>query len=197
MYSCICSVSVDGWWTFELCLFTKVRQFHQEGKVISAESSLGLFSANAARLLGPAVSGNDTDDNPYHSQLLSGGTVCDITGQERSTEIRFFCSKDGANFIGPVVEPSTCSYVMSFYTPLLCVHRSFKIKKVSEVDIFCWPAAETTDSSILERVDKPVDMHAPLVGSGESDSVSSDAGADDSAHDAMIRPLQSHNGKIL
>lgn len=46
-------------------------------------------------------------------------------------QVRFTCGSEQTNILSSIKEPSTCSYVILFTTPLLCKHPVFQ-KKVSD-----------------------------------------------------------------
>ncbi len=98
----------------------------------------------------------------FHAHQFTGGTPCDLTGGRRSTEVRFVCPPDGApapsmppaapgsgatgggdggmvNFIEGVKEPTTCHYVLTFATPLLCTHAAFRQQESPVAHIRCSP----------------------------------------------------------
>ena len=94
--------------------------------------------------------------------MLTGGTACELTGQPRSAEVRFVCASEGAqgvgvggeatqltHFIEAVKEPITCTYVVTFATPLLCDSPAFK-------------DAEPPVSHIVCRAEAPNDAAAAL-----------------------------------
>jgi protein OS-9 len=68
----------------------------------------------------------------YISFPFKNGTACDLTNQPRTTEVRMFCASDEkrqlhtanqvrqAHFVGDMEEPTTCGYVLKFYTSVLC-----------------------------------------------------------------------------
>ena len=77
----------------------------------------------------------------FIDQYYNDGTRCDIgTQRTRSTEVRFFCGKafsSSQHFIESIIEPATCSYLLKFYTPLLCDHPRFYKKETTFSYIQC------------------------------------------------------------
>lgn len=140
-----CFYRVEGWWTFELCMRRHVRQFHAEGDAVLSEFMLGLFSeADTAAAAAAGVPGGR-----YHAHFFSEGTPCDLTGGRRNTEVRFVCAPEGSqaaavvlaggSFIESIKEPSTCTYVLTFATPLLCQHDAFRVAEPAVATIACTP----------------------------------------------------------
>ena len=83
----------------------------------------------------------------YHAHLFANGTACDLTGEPRSTEVRFVCAPEvgaaqagvatPAHFIESVKEPVTCHYVLTLATPLLCAHDAFRVEEAPVAHIRC------------------------------------------------------------
>ena len=86
----------------------------------------------------------------FHSQLFANGTVCELTGAARSAEVRFVCATEGmqgigdggepvllSNYIESVKEPATCTYVLTFATPLLCESPTFRQEEAPVSHIRC------------------------------------------------------------
>ena len=88
-----CFYRVEGWWTYEFCHRTRVRQFHQEGDKITNEYNLGLFDVlgtttagdvNAATLAEGMEFTEETGGvglgaiERYHAHVFTGGTKCDL-----------------------------------------------------------------------------------------------------------------------
>ena len=145
-----CFYRVEGWWTFELCMRRHVRQFHAEGDAVLSEFMLGLFSeAETAAAAAASPPPGSPAAARYHVHVFSEGTPCDITGKRRSTEVRFLCAPEGSqaaavvlaggSFIESIKEPSTCTYVLTFATPLLCKHDAFRVMEPTVSTIACTP----------------------------------------------------------
>ncbi|KAG5970932.1 hypothetical protein E4U55_001399 [Claviceps digitariae] len=94
-------------------------------------------------------------DQPYLVQRLEGGTMCDLTGKERTVEVQYQCVPGlSTDRIGWVKEVVTCSYVMMVDTPRLCSDVAFRppIEKTAN-PIRCQLISDTGDSlqSLLEQ----------------------------------------------
>jgi hypothetical protein len=114
----------------------------------------------------------------FHAHVFTNGTPCDLTGEPRSTEVRFVCAPDSgagstsaatapgealaAHFIESVKEPTTCHYVLTFGTPLICKHTAFRVEEPPVSHIRCRALAESGGGGAV---------------GGEGDSPASDAAA--------------------
>ncbi|KAG5918908.1 hypothetical protein E4U42_006707 [Claviceps africana] len=181
-----CLYYVSGWWSYSFCKNREIVQFHaitvggngqpprpdpngQEyilGQVPSLPAPTGGRHRNKKR-----GADDDDDDNrppppaelqmkgdqPYLVQRLEGGTMCDLTGKERTIEVRYQCVPGlDEDRIGWIKEVVTCSYIMMVDTPRLCNDVAFQ------------PAVEKRANPIRcqlisERDDSPqplLDQHA-------------------------------------
>ncbi|KAJ4768238.1 Protein OS-9 [Rhynchospora pubera] len=63
----------------------------------------------------------------YHAHQYTNGTICDLTGFHRETEVRFLCTGSGTQVvIGSIKEISSCKYVVTVQAPMLCKHPMFQ-----------------------------------------------------------------------
>jgi len=139
-----CFYRVEGWWTYEFCYQKHFKQFHQENNVNTAEFMLGLYASENGQGDGSKdikVDDSSKQEVAYYRQQYTLGTKCDVTGDPRVTEVQFRCATDSLNVIASVKERSTCSYVVVFYTPLICNHPAFQHKQDPVRNIECYPAA--------------------------------------------------------
>ncbi len=77
---------------------------------------------------------------------------CGACREPRVTEVLFKCATDSLNVVASVKEKATCSYVVVFYTPLICNHPAFQHKQDPVRNIECYPslaAAPTPDSATV------------------------------------------------
>lgn len=76
-----------------------------------------------------AVSGTGRTQH-YYAHNFTNGTECELTGERRSTEVRFTCSPEatGHGFVESLNEHPTCHYVLHFASSLLCNHSAFSPK---------------------------------------------------------------------
>lgn len=65
-------------------------------------------------------------DQKYIVQRLGGGTICDLTGRDRTLEIQYHCNPGAtSDRISWIKEVTTCSYLMEVRTPRLCEEPAF------------------------------------------------------------------------
>lgn len=168
-----CLYRLEGWWTYEYCRGRWVQQFHQEGDERIAAFTLGLAppedpdEESARRRV-------ETEEGPreVYSELHADGTICDITGKPRTVQLDFYCSPETrTGMLVSLKEPSTCNYLLSVATPLLCAHPEFKVEEKAEQAIICRelpPQAEDEDDSndVELELDPPtwLQKNADLVG---------------------------------
>ena len=92
----------------------------------------------------------------FHAHVFANGTACDLTGEPRSTEVRFVCAPEAsaapapgaAHFIESVKEPVTCHYVLTLATPLLCTHAAFRVEEAPVAHIRCRAAAPAVPADV-------------------------------------------------
>lgn len=113
-----CFLVPQGFWSVELCVGDRVRQFHLGGDnadVVEQEHSLGRCFSDAI----------DTDPArpPAIVQRYTDGTLCKDAGFNRETFVRFQCSHEaGAPVVLAVKEPRTCVYEVTIATEEVCAH---------------------------------------------------------------------------
>ena len=89
----------------------------------------------------------------FHAHVFKNGTPCDLTGGARTTEVRFVCAPEAGaastaalpqpsealplHYIESVKEPTTCHYVLTFATPLMCKHAAFRVEEAPVSHIRC------------------------------------------------------------
>ncbi|GBC14356.2 phytochelatin synthase-domain-containing protein [Rhizophagus irregularis DAOM 181602=DAOM 197198] len=152
-----CLYYYHGWWTYEYCHLSHVKQFHTQTiqpnmKPIEDKSVnsyfLGRYDPRHATLpssykdkkgsksqqqqLGTdlqAVGGKK-----YLVQRWSDGTKCDLTGKPRRVEIQFHCSQQQNDMIAVVTEKFTCHYLVVINTPKLCNDPAFLSKTLNKIN---------------------------------------------------------------
>ncbi|KEY72692.1 hypothetical protein S7711_02481 [Stachybotrys chartarum IBT 7711] len=152
-----CLYFMSGWWSYSLCKNREIVQFHAMTNMPtgqppkpdpnSAEYVLGRVPALPAsaenRHLG------DLDEEPipaelqvkgdqrYLVQKLVGGTICDLTGRERTIEVQYHCNPGlKVDRIAWIKEVTICAYLMVVNTPRLCHDVAFlppKEKKANPI----------------------------------------------------------------
>lgn len=128
-----CFIRQEGWWSYEFCYHKKMRQIHLEDEKVAQEFVLGEYDAEATAAYNENLSDVSTLKDPrskdasqrYHAHQYTNGTICDLTGQPRETEVRFVCSEPRA-MISSISELSTCRYAVTIQCPTLCKHLLFQ-----------------------------------------------------------------------
>ncbi|ONM33351.1 Protein OS-9-like protein [Zea mays] len=119
-----CFYRHEGWWSYEFCYYGKIRQVHvEDGKVIQ-EFVLGEFDDDATAAYHENSTSELADDDHhvkdiskrYHVHLYTNGTV------------RFVCSEPTV-LISSVKEISSCKYVVTIQSPMLCKNPLFQQEK--------------------------------------------------------------------
>lgn len=128
-----CFLRQEGWWAYEFCYHQKLRQLHFEDEKVVQEFTLGVFDPEATAAYHQNLSDVSTLKDPrskdasqrYHAHQYTNGTICDLTGRPRETEVRFVCSEPRA-MISSITELSTCKYALTVHAPMLCKHPMFQ-----------------------------------------------------------------------
>lgn len=148
-----CLYFMSGWWSYRFCNNREIVQFHalpstpmgqppqrdphaaeyilgqatlpESSETQSISSSSSSSSSGSSKSHVPAelqVKG----DQRYLVQKLQGGTICDLTGRERTIEVQYHCVPGMQNDrIGWIKEVTICAYVMVVNTPRLCNDVAF------------------------------------------------------------------------
>lgn len=153
-----CIEHIDGWWTYEICLGMRLRQYHNEGGKVVQESIIGLYDWQYGEQLQKAGVGT----SPAITQRYHKGSACvgpDVThGKPREATLRFECTpaaSGGAGGTGHIAavsllgikEMPTCVYTITFGSPLMCQHPDVSPAKAIAVQppatiIYCVPEDE-------------------------------------------------------
>ncbi|KAF7562168.1 hypothetical protein G7046_g1972 [Stylonectria norvegica] len=141
-----CLYFMSGWWSYSFCNNQQIVQFHAlptipDGRPPVPDPKMTEFVLGSK----PAVSGNGDyppkqngaegdlpaelqvkGDRRYLIQRLDGGTICDLTGRERTIEVQYHCVPGmKGDRIGWIKEVTICAYVMVINTPRLCDDVAF------------------------------------------------------------------------
>ena len=65
----------------------------------------------------------------YWRQFYGNGTLCDLTGKPRESEVRVQCAPGEPSYLVSIEEVSTCKYLVQFSSNLLCKHPAFAALK--------------------------------------------------------------------
>ncbi|KAF2966021.1 hypothetical protein GQX73_g7567 [Xylaria multiplex] len=126
------------------------------------------LAAPAAAAAVPAPPNTDLQvkgDQRYLVQRMGDGTVCDLTGRERTIEIQYHCSPESTqDRIGWIKEVTTCSYLMMVNTPRLCVDVAFQPPKEERANIISCRAIVSESGQAEWHARKTLEAQAAMVG---------------------------------
>ncbi|KAI0424584.1 glucosidase II beta subunit-like protein-domain-containing protein [Xylaria sp. FL1042] len=104
-------------------------------------------------------------DQRYLVQRMGDGTVCDLTGRERTIEIQYHCSPESTqDRIGWIKEVTTCSYLMLINTPRLCVDVAFQPPKEERANVISCRAIVSESGQAEWHARKTLEAQAAMVG---------------------------------
>lgn len=111
-----------------------------------------LDSSNSA---GPPASPTfqyEGKETTYYTETYVGGDICDLTGNPRTTEVRYICDKGALHAMGSMQETTTCNYQVVVHTSLLCSHPDFALESAVAHEIACVPKghADAKPKALLE-----------------------------------------------
>ncbi|WIA19244.1 hypothetical protein OEZ85_003883 [Tetradesmus obliquus] len=118
----------------------------------------------------------------YVSHKFSGGASCVLTGQPRTAEVRYTCTRGSQdNVVLSVREFPTCNYVVVVSTPFLCKHPSFEPPEEDIRVVSCVPVDADADSSSSSSQLKPGSSTAAAGAQDPAAADSTQAGKDAAA----------------
>ncbi|KAI0099136.1 glucosidase II beta subunit-like protein-domain-containing protein [Nemania sp. FL0031] len=121
--------------------------------------------AAAATLAPPNTDLQVKGDQRYLVQRMGDGTICDLTGRERTIEIQYHCSPESTqDRIGWIKEVTTCSYLMMINTPRLCVDVAFQPPKEERANIISCRAIVSESAQADWHARKTLEAQAAMVG---------------------------------
>lgn len=104
-------------------------------------------------------------DQRYLVQKMGDGTICDLTGRERTIEVQYHCSPGSTqDRIGWIKEVTTCSYLMMVNTPRLCVDVAFLPPKEERANIISCRAIVADSEQAEWHARKTLEAKAAMVG---------------------------------
>lgn len=118
-------------------------------------------------------------DQRFLVQRMEGGTVCDLTGRDRTIEVQFHCNPGStSDRIGWIKEITTCSYLMLIHTPRLCEDVAFLPPKETRAHpINCQLILDSEDEVAAFRLRKSIEAAEALsVGEGQEESQAGEPG---------------------
>ncbi|OQR98611.1 hypothetical protein ACHHYP_08373 [Achlya hypogyna] len=117
-----CHVMPNGWWSYQVCYKTEVRQYHQ----VSAARSIVLTRVQEPDETRTAdwSMGRFTEDRSTEKEVIhfySGGQHCDENGQARATSVKYVCCPEQPDIVVDTIdEPALCQYNIRVCVPTLC-----------------------------------------------------------------------------
>jgi len=169
-----CTHRLDHYWTYELCHGKSLKQYHEErdggNKVKKTEYSLGTYSKEqfyadkeALKLSEPKKPRKkrvESMNMPYYELVMTGGTLCDLSGLPRKTRVLYVCYPSGHHEVFSLEETSTCEYEVLVLSPLLCKHPDYRAESAQEKEIRCVPQKNNeVKPRDLETMEKENDDH--------------------------------------
>lgn len=125
-------------------------------------------AAAAAATAAPTPPNTDLQvkgDQRYLVQRMGDGTVCDLTGRDRTIEIQYHCSPESTqDRIGWIKEVTTCSYLMLVNTPRLCVDVAFQPPKEERANVISCRAIVPESGQADWHARKTLEAQAAMVG---------------------------------
>ncbi|VDD84406.1 unnamed protein product, partial [Mesocestoides corti] len=134
-----CLIWSAGWWNYKLCTGKEISQYHEDKGSALVTTSLGTFT-------------RDFD----WTQFYDHGTLCDVTGKPRSTEVRFVCRRDlPFPTILDVTEVLTCSYVVRVAAADLCTISALEPQDdLKPNELVCSPSLSDEDYSKFQQEER-------------------------------------------
>ncbi|XP_058792068.1 endoplasmic reticulum lectin 1 isoform X2 [Phymastichus coffea] len=117
----------NGWWKYEFCYGRTVSQYHIESGGNKKVLSLGVF--NKQKHIEWIEVNTNKKPKPIGkrkqvSHFYSDGSICDLTGKPRQTEVKLKCVTNPMGSQSSVslylLEPTSCEYVLGVESPLIC-----------------------------------------------------------------------------
>ncbi|KAI2622265.1 glucosidase II beta subunit-like protein-domain-containing protein [Xylaria nigripes] len=190
-----CLHYMSGWWSYRFCYGQDVVQFHAVASsvksgppmrdITTAEYVLGrvpnshVASRSSRRRdqreqnhrqgsSGGAPPNTDLlvkGDQRYLVQRMDDGTICDLTGRERTIEVQYHCSPGSTqDRIGWIKEVTTCSYLMLVNTPRLCADVAFQPPKEEKANVISCRAIVPESAQVEWHAQKTLEAQSAMTG---------------------------------
>lgn len=190
-----CLYYMSGWWSYSFCYGQDVVQFHAlpasvksgppvrdpntaeyvlgrvpDAKSTSRSSRRGQANPPSNQGQPPGSAPPNTElqvkgDQRYLVQKMGDGTICDLTGRERTIEVQYHCSPGSTqDRIGWIKEVTTCAYLMMVNTPRLCVDVAFQPPKEERANIISCRAIVSGAEQASWHAQKTLEAQAAMVG---------------------------------
>lgn len=211
----------SGWWTYSFCHNREIVQYHALPTSPTADQpprrdprtmafTLGREPAIPAASRQKAKSETSSDllpaelqitgDQRYLVQKLERGDVCDLTGRERTIEVRYECVPGSKkDRIGYIKEVTICAYLMVIYTPKLCNDVAFLPREEPRANpISCRPVVEDINASKPPTLDPAIPVKEEIKGGVQAGKPGQHLAGQTAAGDAAAPPTKYVNiGGVL
>jgi hypothetical protein len=150
--------NIGGWWSYEVCHLSHVRQYRQENSLVQTEPLteffLGRFDSKQRETR--IAEGTRTMKEDALVIKVDGGTKCDITGSPREIEIHYQCSPNAfQDRLLSIKETSICKYMAVIHTVRLCGVPGFYRKEKQETEkISCYTVISDKEYDELKALTK-------------------------------------------
>lgn len=162
-----CFYYSKDWWTYSFCFGKDIRQFHLEEAFYltyqfpepgtdAMSFILGKFARKPnGDFIYDAEVKTEGDTN-YLSYTIGQGTVCDLTKEDRSIEVQFYCSPDILqDTISWIKEVKSCKYQIAVKTAKICGIPVFAPpEKIEPRQIDCQRVLGPSDIRVWENAQK-------------------------------------------
>ncbi|XP_063873973.1 protein OS-9-like isoform X1 [Scylla paramamosain] len=138
-----CLIKTVDWWTYEFCYSSVIKQYHLEDN--KASGPIIILGKYESEYNWKNSSETKNRLQRFHSQFYVNGTKCDLTGEPRSTEVRFHCEDGVGDYIQRVDEPESCRYVVTVATTRVCHHPYLRLQVARSPHIITCAPALTED----------------------------------------------------
>lgn len=142
-----------GYWNYILfwAVGLSLHQVHYEGKSKIAESNFMLCQMDATVEPDYELITEDSGVR-YVTQLVKGGQICDLTGQQRTTLIEYKCDIHAkVPVLASVTEWRTCSYIATVKSNWFCDHDAWALDNSlgSKLQTSCYLDPHTDLSDLI------------------------------------------------
>ncbi|PAA94821.1 hypothetical protein BOX15_Mlig029395g1, partial [Macrostomum lignano] len=153
-----CSYKIDVYWNYELCHGRHARQYH-ESKGQGAETSVTGFYLGYYRPPDQLEQKKQNQNQqpqtvlvegqllPYYEVTFTDGTLCDLSGQPRQSQVLYVCSLEGKGEIAELTETASCRYRIVVLARQLCEHPLYRPRRTHVNQLHCLPKPADADAS--------------------------------------------------
>jgi len=208
-----CLTATSGWWTYKFCIGRSIEQYHAVNGLPGKDVYV-LGRYDKSRNLGSndiqsfdAWKSSDAKSNKTHSfhyEYYTNGTICEKTGQETQSYIRFTCeNEEMPDKIIEVLEYEACKYIITVAINKLCIIPEFRgIKQqiincsplLDKYEYDKWVNVQTNNEKFkVDSITKNANLDMPLIGR----NLNSNEDHADSDHNFMEDVLNESNLKKL